>query len=88
MDSLRYIFPFCVQSEMLSLKQNNERLQRMVNGSGNLPNELATADTRSTSSMDALSDLIPADEPPPELEQDGKRVAVSVYLGQPHSFDR
>jgi hypothetical protein len=71
---------------MLSLKQNNERLQRMVNGATSIPNELA--DTRSTNSIDALSDLIPTEEAPPEPEQDGKRVAVSVYLGQPHSFEK
>lgn len=71
---------------MLSLKQNNERLQRMVNGATNLPTELA--DTRSTNSIDALSDLIPTEEPPPEPEQDGKRITISVYLGQPHSFEK
>ncbi|XP_044262879.1 protein sickie isoform X1 [Tribolium madens] len=76
-----------MRSEMLSLKQNNERLQRMVNGATNMPTELA--DTRSSNSIDALSDLIPTtEEPPPEPEQDGKRVAISVYLGQPHSFEK
>lgn len=71
---------------MLSLKQNNERLQRMVNGATNLPADLT--ETRSTNSIDALSDLIPTEEPPPEPEQDGKRVTISVYLGQPHSFEK
>ncbi|XP_063906521.1 protein sickie isoform X3 [Zophobas morio] len=75
-----------MRSEMLSLKQNNERLQRMVNGATNLPADLT--ETRSTNSIDALSDLIPTEEPPPEPEQDGKRVTISVYLGQPHSFEK
>lgn len=72
-----------LQSEMLSLKQNNERLQRIVSGANNLPNDLV--DTRS---IDALSDLIPTEEPPPELEPDGKKITISVYLGQPHSFQK
>ncbi|XP_030764582.1 protein sickie isoform X2 [Sitophilus oryzae] len=76
-----------MRSEMLSLKQNNERLQRMVTGTPNLPTDLAL-ETRSSSSLDALSDLIPTEEPPPEVENDGKRIAISVYLGQPQSFER
>ncbi|KAK9880377.1 hypothetical protein WA026_010260 [Henosepilachna vigintioctopunctata] len=75
-----------MRSEMLSLKQNNERLQRMVTGSANLPTDLI--DTRSTSSIDALSDIIPPDEAPPDVEQDGKRISISVYLGQPQTFER
>ncbi|CAG9856593.1 unnamed protein product [Phyllotreta striolata] len=75
-----------MRSEMLSLKQNNERLQRMVSGTPNLPTDLT--DTRSTSSIDALSDLIPTEEPAPEVETDGKRIVISVYLGQPQSFDK
>lgn len=71
---------------MLSLKQNNERLQRMVTGTPNLPTDLT--DTRSSNSIDALSDLIPTEEPAPEVETDGKRIAISVYLGQPQSFDK
>ncbi|XP_066251212.1 protein sickie [Euwallacea similis] len=77
-----------MRSEMLSLKQNNERLQRMVSGSGGLPCGELSSEVRSNSSLDALSDLIPADEPPPEVESDGKRIAIAVYLGQPQSFDR
>ncbi|CAH1105568.1 unnamed protein product [Psylliodes chrysocephalus] len=75
-----------MRSEMLSLKQNNERLQRMVTGTPNLPTDLT--DTRSSNSIDALSDLIPTEEPAPEVETDGKRIAISVYLGQPQSFDK
>lgn len=71
---------------MLSLKQNNERLQRMVNGTSNLPSDLT--ETKSTNSMDALSELIPTEEPPPEPEPEGKRVAISVYLGQPQTFEK
>lgn len=71
---------------MLSLKQNNERLQRMVTGSANLPTDLI--DTRSASSIDALSDIIPPDETQPDVEQDGKRISISVYLGQPQTFER
>lgn len=78
-----------MRSEMLSLKQNNERLQRMVSGSGGMPcSELTSGDVRSNSSLDALSDLIPTEEAVPESENDGKRIAISVYLGQPQSFDR
>ncbi|XP_076260420.1 sickie isoform X2 [Rhynchophorus ferrugineus] len=76
-----------MRSEMLSLKQNNERLQRMVSGASNMPTDLAL-ETRSSSSLDALSDLIPTEEPQPEIENDGKRIAISVYLGQPQSFER
>lgn len=69
---------------MLSLKQNNERLQRMVTGATtNMPTELAE-----TKSMDPLTDLIPTEEPPPDVEPDGKKITMSVYLGQPHSFDK
>lgn len=68
---------------MLSLKQNNERLQRMVSGTNNLPTELSE-----TKSMDPLTDLIPAEEPPPDAEPDGKKIMIYVYLGQPHSFQK
>lgn len=71
---------------MLSLKQNNERLQRMVTGTSNLPTELV--DARSSNSIDAISDLIPTEDPVPEVETDGKRIAISVYLGQPQSFEK
>lgn len=71
---------------MLSLKQNNERLQRMVSGTTNLPTDIT--DTRSTSSIDALSDLIPSEDPMPDVETDGKKIAISVYLGQPQSFEK
>lgn len=71
---------------MLSLKQNNERLQRMVSGTTNLPTDIT--DTRSTSSIDVLSDLIPAEDPMPDVETDGKKIAISVYLGQPQSFEK
>ncbi|XP_050304123.1 protein sickie-like isoform X2 [Anthonomus grandis grandis] len=77
-----------MRSEMLSLKQNNERLQRMVSGTGSIPCGELTTEARSNSSLDALSDLIPTDEPTTEVENDGKRVAISVYLGQPQGFDR
>ncbi|CAH0559607.1 unnamed protein product, partial [Brassicogethes aeneus] len=77
-----------MRSEMLSLKQNNERLQRMVSGAAtNLPTDISQ-ETRSSSSIDALCDLIPVEEPAPEAEQDGKRIAISVYLGQPQSFEK
>ncbi|XP_018575253.1 neuron navigator 3 isoform X2 [Anoplophora glabripennis] len=75
-----------MRSEMLSLKQNNERLQRMVSGTANLPTDIT--DTRSTSSIDALSDLIPTEDPVPDVETDGKKTAISVYLGQPQSFEK
>ncbi|KAG5897070.1 hypothetical protein JTB14_025886 [Gonioctena quinquepunctata] len=75
-----------MRSEMLSLKQNNERLQRMVSGSTNLPADIT--DTRSSNSLDALSDLIHTEEPGPEVETDGKRITISVYLGQPQSFEK
>lgn len=68
---------------MLSLKQNNERLQRMVSGSNTIPTDLPE-----TRSMDPLTDLIPTEEPPPEVEPDGKRIVIAVYLGQPQSFER
>jgi hypothetical protein len=68
---------------MLSLKQNNERLQRLVGGSGSIP-----PDVTNTGNIDPISDLISTEEPPPEVEPDGKRVSVSVYLGQPQSFER
>lgn len=68
---------------MLSLKQNNERLQRIVSGANNLPSDLPDA-----RSIEALSDLIPTEEPPPEIEPDGKKIIISVYLGQPHSFQK
>ncbi|KAL1505332.1 hypothetical protein ABEB36_004923 [Hypothenemus hampei] len=79
-----------MRSEMLSLKQNNERLQRMVSGQATMACQGdLTIESRSNSSLDALSDLIPAtEEPPPEIENDGKRIAISVYLGQPQSFQR
>lgn len=72
-----------LQSEMLSLKQNNERLQRIVSGATNLPSDLID-----TKSIDALSDLIPTEEPPPEVEPDGKKITISVFLGQPQTFQR
>lgn len=68
---------------MLSLKQNNERLQRMVSGANTMPSDLSEA-----KSMDPLSDLIPTEEPPPDVEPDGKKIIISVFLGQPHSFGR
>lgn len=68
---------------MLSLKQNNERLQRIVSGTTNLPSDLID-----TKSIDALSDIIPTEEPPPEVEPDGKKIAISVYLGQPQTFQK
>lgn len=74
---------------MLSLKQNNERLQRMVSGASNLtPPDLT--DTRSCNSIEAISDLIPTEEPPPvpNENEDGKRITISVYLGQPQSFEK
>ncbi|CAH1134529.1 unnamed protein product [Ceutorhynchus assimilis] len=76
-----------MRSEMLNLKQNNERLQRMVIGTSTPCSDL-TVEARSNSSLDALGDLIPSEEPAPETENDGKRVAISVYLGQPQSFER
>lgn len=72
-----------MQSEMLSLKQNNERLQRMVSGAVNLPAEL-----QETKSLDHLTEMIPSDEPPADVEADGKEITISVYLGQPHSFEK
>ncbi|XP_018327565.1 protein sickie isoform X2 [Agrilus planipennis] len=72
-----------MRSEMLSLKQNNERLQRLVGGSANVP-----PDVTNSGSMDPIADLIPLEEPPPELESDGKRITISVYLGQPQTFDK
>ncbi|XP_022909425.1 protein sickie isoform X3 [Onthophagus taurus] len=76
-----------MRSEMLSLKQNNERLQRMVSGTisngTNLPPDL-----HESRSLDHLTEMIPADEPPPEVEPDGKRIVISVYLGQPQTFER
>lgn len=73
---------------MLSLKQNNERLQRIVSGASTLPSD--TIDSSKGSGMDALSDLIPSSEDPPapENEPDGKRITISVYLGQPQTFRR
>lgn len=71
---------------MLSLKQNNERLQRMVSGTTNMPTDVT--DSRSNSSIDVLNDLIPTEDPTPEIESDGKRIAISVYLGQPQSFEK
>lgn len=70
---------------MLSLKQNNERLQRMVSGSTNQALEIN--ETRSNS-MDMLSDLVPTEEPIHEHENDGKRITISVYLGQPQTFEK
>lgn len=67
---------------MLSLKQNNERLQRLVGGS-------VPPDIIHSASVDPLNDLIPTDDgPPPETEADGKRTAISVYLGQPQTFQK
>nr|CAI5818817.1 unnamed protein product [Callosobruchus analis] len=92
-----------MRSEMLSLKQNNERLQRMVSGGGGpsmvngsstgsaspTPNLSSDLDGRRNGSIDALCDLVPTvEEPPTEAETDGRRVAISVYLGQPQSFDK
>lgn len=77
-----------MRSEMLSLKQNNERLQRMMSGASTMPCTDLTVEARSNSSLDALSDLIATEEPAPEVENDGKRIAISVYLGQPQSFER
>lgn len=68
---------------MLSLKQNNERLQRMVSGTNNLP-----PDMQESRSLDHLTDMISTDEPPLEIEPDGKRITIAVYLGQPHSFKK
>lgn len=74
---------------MLSLKQNNERLQRMVSGATNLPTDINQETTaRTSNSIDALCDLIPTEEPAPDVAEDGKRIAISVYLGQPQSFDK
>lgn len=68
---------------MLSLKQNNERLQRIVSGTSNLPSDLIDS-----KNIEALSDLIPSEEPPPEVEPDGKKINISVYLGQPQTFQK
>ncbi|KAI4459068.1 steerin [Holotrichia oblita] len=72
-----------MRSEMLSLKQNNERLQRMVSGTNNLP-----PDMQESRSLDHLTDMISTEEPPLEIEPDGKRITISVYLGQPQSFKK
>lgn len=37
---------------------------------------------------DPVPDILSGEEPPPEPEPDGKRITISVYLGQPHCFDR
>ena len=80
-----------MRSEMLSLKQNNERLQRMVTGtpgSGGSPN-ISQTEIANSNSMDPLNDLIPTcDDAPQEIEPDGKRIAISVYIGQPQTFQR
>ncbi|XP_060525859.1 protein sickie isoform X2 [Cylas formicarius] len=84
-----------MRSEMLSLKQNNERLQRMVSGGAVSTTTTSTTtselsvEARASGSLDALSDLLPNEEAvAPDAETDGKRIAISVYLGQPHGFDR
>lgn len=81
-----------MRSEMLSLKQNNERLQRMVTG-GPTPSNGAQAPQpavqetiTNSNSMDPLNDLIPTEEPMQEAEPDGKRITISVYLGQPQGY--
>lgn len=66
---------------MLSLKQNNERLQRMVGGT-------ITVDCTDRSVDPTVPDVLTSEEPPPEVEPDGKRITISVYLGQPQCFDR
>lgn len=68
---------------MLSLKQNNERLQRMVSGTNNV-----VSDITEPKSLDSLSDLLPTEEIPAETESDGKKIIISVYTGQPQTFKR
>ncbi|KAK4882133.1 hypothetical protein RN001_005452 [Aquatica leii] len=72
-----------MRSEMLNLKQNNERLQRLVGGATSVPPDVVNSGT-----MDPINDLIAIEEPPPEVEPDGKRIVLSVYLGQPHCFEK
>ncbi|KAF5274425.1 hypothetical protein FQR65_LT04341 [Abscondita terminalis] len=72
-----------MRSEMLNLKQNNERLQRLVGGATSVPPDVVNSGT-----MDPINDLIAIEEPPPEIEPDGKRIVLSVYLGQPHCFEK
>lgn len=67
---------------MLSLKQNNERLQRMVGGG-----MISTVECVDRPPEPA-PDLVCTEEPPPEPEPDGKRITISVYLGHPHCFQR
>lgn len=72
-----------MRNEMLNLKQNNERLQRLVGGVTSVPPDIVNS-----GSIDPINDLIAVEEPPPEVEPDGKRIAIAVYLGQPHCFEK
>lgn len=68
---------------MLNLKQNNERLQRLVGGPTSVPPDIVN-----NSSIDPINDLIAIEEPPPEVEPDGKKITIAVYLGQPQCFEK
>nr|CAI5820132.1 unnamed protein product [Callosobruchus analis] len=89
--------------QLESLKDTVMKMRRMVSGGGGpsmvngsstgsaspTPNLSSDLDGRRNGSIDALCDLVPTvEEPPTEAETDGRRVAISVYLGQPQSFDK
>ncbi|XP_044727991.1 protein sickie isoform X3 [Chrysoperla carnea] len=74
-----------MRSEMLSLKQNNERLQRMVGGTLHADNG---EHDDSLINRDPPPDVIAVEETSIEPEIDGKRISISVYLGQPNTFDK
>lgn len=76
------------QSEMLNLKQNNERLQRMVGGS------MSSMDMMERG-VDPVPDIISTEDighglnmANPDIPEDGKKITISVFFGQPHCFDR
>lgn len=75
-----------MRSEMLNLKQDNERLQRLVSNKSltssqsslpvtdNLEQRLSASEMSAPSSLDMfLSDVV--------MERDGKRISVSVFFG-------
>lgn len=69
---------------MLSLKQNNERLQRMVGGSLHIDSD----HDDQLRNNDPPPDVIAVDDNAMDQEVDGKRISISVYLGQPSAFDK
>ncbi|KAI5726429.1 hypothetical protein M8J76_002487 [Diaphorina citri] len=77
-----------MRNEMSSLKQDNERLQRLVAASAKTPNQANSQFYFNANEENGLDHFNQSDVLSPDELLDGKKVVVSVYLGSHGSYHR